>query len=718
MYAFTFKAEPMKKFLVSLVGCCLLSLSLAACEQSQDKPATLTKKIAQENLKTLTEKELASGTNTLNSLISDEKSFVEILEEKISLQLNLDPCSKRRAIFALLERYEEEHPIPPADVLEEGSWKDLELLCGPKTSLATYVAAKVDRTVTEIGRAVLYRNIIQPKRSLEELGAQQNIIKKLVVDQALFDDLDRNLRKLAVPENVLLSFWREDVFSSMLQQSKFSLPFEKKIAFLKAISARVNGNEYLSMVDQVSGFAVFLAAFAITAATTITVPVQMVLEKYSPGLLNDNAGGQALKNINDRAPKEFNLFSMSGMATYGLGFLWGENQIFKNAVRTAACYASAWGTWRTAKGFYEWQKIGTLYQKKLIHLATYIDSLNAMIRTIKKHPDLCTLMPHIAHLDGTIRALRKAHKGFDKLLYLLGTKTFKGEPSFFSFWSRQDIAYRLMEQEKENFSEIMVAIGELDACMSTARLYREKQHNRVCYCFPEYREVADGSAQVVIQDFWHPGLDDQTVVANSLDINDQNIVITGPNAAGKSTIMKSFVISIILAQSLGIAPARSLTFTPFSKIVTYLNITDDFASGNSYFKAGVVRARTVIDQMFGVTGNNVGLAVVDEVFNGTTFKEGQAAAYSFIKHLGSQKNVLVMATTHFPLMVNLAKDDTRFLNYKVYVDYDASGKIVYPYRLEPGVSDQVVTFKILREEGFTDAFIEGAEALVHGTETR
>lgn len=708
----------MKKFLVSLVGCCLLSLSLDACEQSKDGPATLTKKISQENLKTLVEKELPTDINTLNSLISDEKSFVDMLEEKILLQLNLDPCSKRRAIFALLERYEEEHPFPNSDVLEEGTWKDLELLCGPKNSPATYVAAKVDRTVTEIGRAVLYRNIIQPKRSLEELRAQQNIVKKLVADQALFDDLDRNLRKLAVPENVLLSFWREDILNSLMRESKFSLPFEKKIPFLKAISARVNGNEYLAMADKVFDFARFLAVFTTTAAITVTFPVQMILEKYSPDTLNDNAGGRTIKNFNDRAPKELDRYSTSGIAAYGLGFVWGENQVFKNAVRTMACYAAAWSTWRMAKGYYEGQKIGTLFQKKLIHLATYIDSLNAMIRTIKKHPDLCTLMPHVAHLDGTIRALRKAHEGFDKLLQLLGTKTFKGEPSFFSFWSRQDIAYRLMEQEKENFSEIMIAIGELDACMSTARLYKEKQHNRVCYCFPEYRKVVDGHTQVAIQDFWHPGLDEQTVVTNSLDMHDQNIVITGPNAAGKSTIMKSFVISIILAQSLGIAPAQSLTFTPFSKIVTYLNITDDFAAGNSYFKAGVVRARTVIDQMFGVTGNNVGLAVVDEVFNGTTFKEGQAAAYSFIKHLGSQKNVLVMATTHFPLMVNLAKDDSRFLNYKVYVDYDVNGKIVYPYRLEPGVSDQVVTFKILREEGFADAFIESAEALVHETETK
>jgi DNA mismatch repair protein MutS len=705
----------MKK-LIFLSWCFLLSLSLAASEK--DKPTTLTKKMAQENLRTLTQKELPTDTNMINSLISDEKSFVEMLEEKILLQLNLDPCSKRQAVFALLERYEEEHPFTSSDVLEEGTWKDLELLCGPKNSLATYVAAKVDRTVTEVGRAMLYRTIIQPKRSLEELHTQQNIIKKLVDDEALFNDLDCNLRKLAIPENVLLSFWREDVLSSLLGQSRFSIPFEKNVALLKALSERVNGNEYLNMADQIFGFTGFLAMFAISAATTVTIPVQMILEKCSPNLLDDTPSGRTIKKIGDRAPRELNLYSISGLAAYGTGFFWGENQVFKNVIRIVAGYTSAWSTWRMAKGYHEGLKIGTLFQKKLIHLAAYVDSLNAIICTIKKHPDLCALMPHIAHLDETIGTLRKTHEDFDKLLYLLGTRTFKGEPSFFSFWARQDITYRLMEQEKENFSEIMVAIGELDACMSTARLYKEKQHNRVCYCFPEYREVADGCTQVAIKDFWHPGLDDQTVVTNSLDMHDQNIVITGPNAAGKSTIMKAFVISIVLAQSLGIAPAQSLAFTPFSKIVTYLNITDDFAAGNSYFKAGVMRARTVIDLMSGITGNNVGLAVVDEVFNGTTFKEGQAAAYSFIQYLGSQKNVLVMATTHFPLMVNLANDDSRFLNYKVYVDYDANGKIIYPYRLEPGVSAQVVTFKILKDEGFTDAFIEGAETLVHGSETK
>ena len=61
------------------------------------------------------------------------------------------------------------------------------------------------------------------------------------------------------------------------------------------------------------------------------------------------------------------------------------------------------------------------------------------------------------------------------------------------------------------------------------------------------------------------------------------------------------------------------------------------------------------------------------------------------------------------MMAGLAQINDRFVNYKVYVTYDQNGKIVYPYLLEPGISDQVVTLKILREEGFTDKFIDDAE---------
>jgi len=172
--------------------------------------------------------------------------------------------------------------------------------------------------------------------------------------------------------------------------------------------------------------------------------------------------------------------------------------------------------------------------------------------------------------------------------------------------------------------------------------------------------------------------------------------------------------NIILAQSIGIAPAKKLSFTPFSKIVAYLNITDDIAAGNSHFKAGVLRARDVLMTVRNERTKGRCLTNVDELFNGTPHKEAQAAGYSFLKLLGAENHNLCIATTHFPRVPELERETENFTNYKVSVGYDrSSGKIAYPYKLERGIADQVITFQILQEEGFDDEFLQEAQRVLN-----
>lgn len=209
----------------------------------------------------------------------------------------------------------------------------------------------------------------------------------------------------------------------------------------------------------------------------------------------------------------------------------------------------------------------------------------------------------------------------------------------------------------------------------------------------------------------------ERVVTNTIEIGtDQhharNVIITGPNAGGKSTIMKALVLNIIFAQSLGIAPATSFTFTPYTKIITYLNITDDIAAGNSLFKAGALRARELISTIDNLKQSEYALVAVDEVFNGTTYREGQAAAYTFIKLLGAHEHVVCLTPTHFPFVSNLEQETEFFANYKVSVIEHTGENIKYPYTLERGKSDQIITFKILQEEGFGDEFLAEAQMIL------
>ena len=131
-------------------------------------------------------------------------------------------------------------------------------------------------------------------------------------------------------------------------------------------------------------------------------------------------------------------------------------------------------------------------------------------------------------------------------------------------------------------------------------------------------------------------------------------------------------------------------------------------------KAGVLRAREVAKTFESLKPHEFVLTAIDEVFNGTTPEEGQAAAYSLIKILGAHPSGVCITNTHFQIIPTLEQTTRHFLNYKVSVIERPGEKIQYPFKLERGISDQNVAFKILREEGFGDEFIDQAQQILDG----
>ena len=277
------------------------------------------------------------------------------------------------------------------------------------------------------------------------------------------------------------------------------------------------------------------------------------------------------------------------------------------------------------------------------------------------------------------------------------------------------VSYKILTNMKHKFVPFMARSGELDAYLSCAKLIKNSENRRASFCFPNYvTNVTQPFVQG--QDFWNPAIDPEKVVSSSLTIGHQarpNIIVTGPNAGGKSTVIKGLILNIIMSQSLGIAAARSFTFTPFNNIITYLNITDDIAAGNSHFKAGVLRAKDLIEAAEKQKGANFSFTAVDEVFNGTSHEEGQAAAYSLIEQLGSYRNNMCVTITHFPKVTFLEKDTNNFTNYRVTVQKDRQGRISYPYRLEKGIANQSIAIDILKQEGFSATFLNKAQQILN-----
>jgi DNA mismatch repair ATPase MutS len=206
-----------------------------------------------------------------------------------------------------------------------------------------------------------------------------------------------------------------------------------------------------------------------------------------------------------------------------------------------------------------------------------------------------------------------------------------------------------------------------------------------------------------MKNFWNPFINPAKVVSNDLNLQGpdrRNMIITGPNAGGKSTLIKAVPINLILSQSIGLTAASYAEITPFYSIATYLNIVDDIAAGNSLFKAQVLRAQEMINLVEQTQSNKFSFVALDEMFNGTSAKESMAAAYSVVKHIGQYPNNISIVATHFPLLTNLEGEIDAFANYKVSVEVDDKKGIYYPFKLEHGSSTQHVALNILRQEGY------------------
>jgi DNA mismatch repair ATPase MutS len=213
-----------------------------------------------------------------------------------------------------------------------------------------------------------------------------------------------------------------------------------------------------------------------------------------------------------------------------------------------------------------------------------------------------------------------------------------------------------------------------------------------------------------VEDMWHPYLNNEitdNTVKNSVDINN-NILITGPNAAGKSTFIKSIIINIILSQTIGISSSKKFELTPFNMIETYLHIPDTKGT-SSLFEAEMLRSKDYIDKIKNMEDNKFSFIVLDEIFSSTNYIEGFSGAYAILKKISSFPNTLSITTTHYTDLEILEKDTKgKILNYKFDIDYNDNNEIIFNYKLKRGVSTQYIALELLKNNGFDKDVIETA----------
>jgi hypothetical protein len=266
--------------------------------------------------------------------------------------------------------------------------------------------------------------------------------------------------------------------------------------------------------------------------------------------------------------------------------------------------------------------------------------------------------------------------------------------------------------KKESYLCLLRKTYLVDALVS---ICKAKQHHNMCPV--KYLNNVETPVLNLIGAF-HPSIQKAKVVGNNIALgtktNQQlNMVLTGPNAGGKSTLIKSVLLSIIFAQTITMSNATECEMSPIYYINSQMNIPD-CKGKESLFEAEMYRSKENLDVLDLLDGKRFSAIFMDEIFNSTNPIEGIAGAYAIAKHMASRPTNMTFITTHYVYLAKLAKEfPDKFANFKmnVVIGKEDGSAIRYPYKMSKGVSRQYIALELLKQNGFDKAVVTDAIAI-------
>ena len=201
----------------------------------------------------------------------------------------------------------------------------------------------------------------------------------------------------------------------------------------------------------------------------------------------------------------------------------------------------------------------------------------------------------------------------------------------------------------------------------------------------------------------------ETPIKNNVII-DKKIIITGPNAAGKTTVIKSTLMNIILSQQIGYGFYESAKIKPYDYLHCYLNIPDT-SGRDSLFQAESRRCKEILDCLE-KNSDKTHFCIFDELYSGTNPYEAVASAYGYIDYLSDMKNVDLMLTTHYIELCKNLKSNNCVKNYHMSVNMLDDHKVEYLYKFKKGVSTIKGGIKVLYDLEYPEKIITNTKKIL------
>ena len=270
-----------------------------------------------------------------------------------------------------------------------------------------------------------------------------------------------------------------------------------------------------------------------------------------------------------------------------------------------------------------------------------------------------------------------------------------------------DAAMACMKQLQHNAS----LLADLDCYYALATVAREGKYAR---------PVVDESDVIDIRSGRHPVIETMMPAGESYIANDvqldttrqQIIIITGPNMAGKSALLRQTALITLMAQMGSFVPAEAAHIGIVDKIFTRVGASDNISVGESTFMVEMSEAANIMNNI-----TNRSLVLFDELGRGTSTYDGISIAWSIVEHLheNARAHARTLFATHYHELNEMENLYQRIHNFNVSV-LEKDGRIVFLRKLMPGGSEHSFGIHVARLAGMPSAIVKRAEEVLRQLE--
>jgi DNA mismatch repair protein MutS len=251
-------------------------------------------------------------------------------------------------------------------------------------------------------------------------------------------------------------------------------------------------------------------------------------------------------------------------------------------------------------------------------------------------------------------------------------------------------------------------IATIDTLLSFAIVAKTNRYTRPAINDSNILDIKDGR---------HPVIEKQLPIGESYVPNDiyldndkqQILIITGPNMAGKSALLRQTALIVLMAQTGSFVPATSASVGMIDKVFTRVGASDNLSRGESTFMVEMTETASILNNL-----SDRSLILMDEIGRGTSTYDGVSIAWAIVEFLHNHKDVKpkTLFATHYHELNQLSEDLVRVKNFNVSVK-EVGDKIIFMRKLKEGGSEHSFGIHVAQLAGMPNRVVLRANEILH-----